>query len=152
MRRSLALPVAALVLLWSVPALALTVREVAAEFVCNCGCNKVLPDCDMQCGEQLRGVIAAKIQEGWDKPRIVAFLIQGYGEKLLAAPTKQGFNLSAWVTPFLALGAGALAISLVIRQWARSHSRPASPEPAEGVDDPYVARLDEELRRYDEAP
>lgn len=153
MRCSRVLPVAALILLlWSAPALALTVREVAGEFVCNCGCNKLLPDCDMQCGEQIRGVIAAKIREGWDKPRIVAFLVQGYGEKLLAAPTKQGFNLTAWVTPFLALGAGALAVCLAIRQWARSRTKAVSPESVERPDDPYVARLDEELRRYDGAP
>jgi cytochrome c-type biogenesis protein CcmH len=140
-------------LLWGAPALALTVRDVAGEFVCKCGCNKLLPDCDMQCGEQIRGVIAAKIQEGWDKPRIVALLVRNYGEQLLAAPTKEGFNLTAWVTPFLAIGAAALAISLVLRQWALHHPRvPASPSAREADDDPYVARLEEELRRYDEAP
>jgi cytochrome c-type biogenesis protein CcmH len=151
MRRSLLLPVAALALLWGPRAFALTVREVAGEFVCNCGCNKLLPDCDMECGERLRGVIAARIREGWDKPRIVALLVRGYGEQLLAAPTKQGFNLTAWVTPFFALGVGALAVALVIRQWARSYpSMPAGPPVPEIADDRYVARLEEELRRYEE--
>jgi len=151
MRRSLFLPVAVLALLWGAQAFALTVRDVAGEFVCRCGCNKLLPDCDMPCGEQLRELIAVKIREGWDKPRIVALLVRGYGEQLLAAPTKQGFNLTAWVTPFLAMGAGALAICLVIRQWARSHPRlAANPRKPELPDDPYLARLEEELRRYDE--
>ncbi len=152
MRRSLVLSAAVLVLLWGAPAFPLTVRDVAAEFVCNCGCNKLLPDCDMKCGEQIRGVIATKLQEGWGKPRIVALLVQGYGEQLLAAPTKRGFNLTAWVTPFLALGAGALAISLAIRQWARGYPGAASPQTPEVADDPYLARLEEELRRYDEEP
>ena len=61
-----------LVMLVSVPSkAALTVSEVAREFICNCGCNKVLSECDMQCGAQLRGIIGAKLQEGWDKPRVV---------------------------------------------------------------------------------
>ena len=92
--------------------MALVVSDVAKEFVCNCGCNKMLTDCDMQCGEQLRGVIAAKIGEGWDKPRIMDLLVRNYGEKLLAAPTKSGFNLTAWVTPFAAILLGGGMISL----------------------------------------
>ncbi len=150
MRRNPLLLLAVLLLFWAAPALALTVREVAGEFICSCGCNKLLPDCDMQCGEQLREVIAAKIREGWDKPRIAAFLIQAYGEKLLAAPTKQGFNLTAWVTPFLVLGMGALAISLVIRRWTLSYSPQAKPKADEAVEDRYVGRFEEELRKYDE--
>ena len=150
MRRKPILLLAALLLFWAAPAIALTVRDVAGEFICSCGCNKLLPDCDMQCGEQLREVIAAKIREGWAKPRIAAFLVQAYGEKLLAAPTKQGFNLTAWVTPFLALGMGALAVSLVIRRWRLSYHLQAKPKADEAVEDRYVGRFEEELRKYDE--
>src|SRR3989338_3119402 len=31
--------------LWAPAAMALVVSDVAKEFVCNCGCNKMLPDC-----------------------------------------------------------------------------------------------------------
>src|SRR3989338_7666262 len=103
--------------LWAPAAMALVVSDVAKEFVCNCGCNKMLTDCDMQCGEQLRGVIAAKIGEGWDKPRIMDMLVRNYGEKLLAAPTKSGFNLTAWVPPFAVILVGGVMISLTVGEW-----------------------------------
>lgn len=131
---------------------ALTVSEVAAEFICNCGCNKVLTECDMACGEQLRGIIKAKIEEGWDKPQIIRFMVENYGERLLAAPTKEGFNLTAWVTPFLALFAGAGLVAVAIRRWAShaSSSPTANLDGAlkEGLERRHGTRLDEELKRF----
>lgn len=137
--------------LWAPAAMALVVSDVAKEFVCNCGCNKMLTDCDMQCGEQLRGVIAAKIGEGWDKPRIMELLVKNYGEKLLAAPTKSGFNLTAWVTPFAAILLGGVMISLAVGEWvarrrATQHVRLTTPA---NVDGRYLERVDEELKHFD---
>ncbi len=137
--------------LWAPAALALVVSDVAKEFICNCGCNKMLTDCDMQCGEQLRGVIAAKIGEGWDKPRIMDLLVKNYGEKLLAAPTKSGFNLTAWVTPFAAILVGGVMISLAVGEWVarrRATQRMRLVSPA-GVEARYLDRVDEELKKFD---
>jgi cytochrome c-type biogenesis protein CcmH len=136
---------------WAPAAMALVVSDVAKEFVCNCGCNKMLTDCDMQCGEQLRGVIAAKIGEGWDKPRIMDLLVRNYGEKLLAAPTKSGFNLTAWITPFAAILLGGVMISLAVGEWvarrrATQRARLTMPASVEGK---YLERVDEELKHFD---
>jgi len=142
-----------LVMAVSVPSkAALTVNEVAREFICNCGCNKVLTECDMPCGAKLRGIIEAKLQEGWDRARIVQFMVQNYGERLLAAPTKKGFNLTAWVTPFLALFAGACLVVLVIRRWAgRASPLVSSLDPSlrEDLEQRYGKRLEEELKRFE---
>ena len=138
--------------LWAPPALALVVSDVAKEFICNCGCNKMLTDCDMQCGEQLRGVIAAKIAEGWDKPRIMNLLVKSYGEKLLAAPTKSGFNLTAWVTPFVAILGGGVMISLAVGEWVarrRATQRVRYASRVQPVEGRYLDRVDEELKSFD---
>lgn len=138
--------------LWAPPALALMVSDVAKEFICNCGCNKMLTDCDMQCGEQLRGVVAAKIKEGWDKPRIMDLLVRNYGEKLLAAPTKSGFNLTAWITPFAAILVGGVMISLAVGEWVarrRAAQRVRLASSAPRVEAKYLNRVDEELRHLD---
>ncbi len=138
--------------LWAPAAFALVVSDVAKEFVCNCGCNKMLTDCDMQCGEQLRGVIAAKIGEGWDKPRIMDLLVRNYGEKLLAAPTKAGFNLTAWITPFAAILVGGVMISLAVGEWVarrRASQRVRFESPTTAVEREYLARVDEELKHFD---
>src|SRR5574341_1421949 len=136
---------------WAPSALALVVSDVAKEFICNCGCNKMLIDCDMQCGEQLRGVIAAKIKEGWDKPRIMDLLVRNYGEKLLAAPTKSGFNLTAWITPFAAILVGGIMISLAVGEWV-TRRRAAQRVRLEGpvrVERKYLDRVEEELKAFD---
>ncbi|MBI3016166.1 MAG: cytochrome c-type biogenesis protein CcmH [Candidatus Tectomicrobia bacterium] len=135
-------------LLLSSPAMAatLTVRDVGKDFICNCGCNNLLPVCDMECGEQLRKVIATKIEQGWDKPKIVAYMIDNYGEKLLAAPTKKGFNLTAWLTPFAAILVAGGAIFAVVRRWASR--QPAASDALGGED---LARLEERYQRRMEA-
>ena len=138
--------------MWAPSALALVVSDVTKEFICNCGCNKMLADCDMQCGEQLRGVIAAKIAEGWDKPRIMNLLVKSYGEKLLAAPTKSGFNLTAWVTPFVAILGGGVMISLAVGEWVarrRATQRVRLATPPALVEGKYLDRVDEELNSFD---
>ena len=136
---------------WAPAALALVVSDVTKEFVCNCGCNQMLTDCEMPCAEQLRGVIAAKIGEGWDKPRIMDLLVRNYGEKLLAAPTKSGFNLTAWVTPFAAILVGGVMISLAVGEWVarrRATQRVRLTTPA-SMDGKYLERVDEELKHFD---
>ncbi len=138
--------------LFAPPALALVVTDVAKEFICNCGCNNLLPDCNMECGDQLRGVIAAKIKAGWDKPRIMDFLVKNYGETLLAAPTKSGFNLTAWITPFAAVLAGGVMISLAIGEWVarrRAAQRVRLVSPTTAVEGKYLDRVDEELKHFD---
>lgn len=138
--------------LFAPAALALVVSDVAKEFICNCGCNNLLPDCNMECGEQLRGVIAAKIKEGWDQPRIMDLLVRNYGEKLLAAPTKSGFNLTAWITPFAAILVGGVMISLMVGEWVarrRAAQRVRLASPAALVEGKYLHRVDEELKHFD---
>lgn len=138
--------------LFAPAAFALVVSDVAKEFVCNCGCNKMLTDCDMQCGDQLRGVIAAKIGEGWDKARIMDLLVRNYGERLLAAPTKSGFNLTAWVTPFAAILLGGVMISLAVGEWVarrRATQRVRAASRTALVERGYLDRVDEELKHFD---
>lgn len=137
--------------LWAPAALALVVSDVTREFVCNCGCNQMLTDCEMPCAEQLRGVIAAKINEGWDKPRIMDLLVKNYGEKLLAAPTKKGFNLTAWITPFAAILLGGVMISLAVGEWVarRRATQRVRQTMSAGVEGKYLQRVDEELEHFD---
>jgi cytochrome c-type biogenesis protein CcmH len=101
------------------------VSAIASEFICLCGCGKILNVCEMDTAAQMKSIIAAKLDEGWGKKQIMAYMTETYGEKVLAAPTKRGFNLTAWVTPFAVLFAGAALIWLVIGAWvqARAGSR-----------------------------
>ncbi len=98
-------------------ALAVTVREVAGEFICNCGCNKGLAHCDMQCGKDMRSFIKGKIDAGLGKTQIVAYLKENYGKEALAAPEKKGFDLTAWIMPFAVVFAGGVGVVKVMSSW-----------------------------------
>src|SRR2546429_9571728 len=74
--------------------------------------------------------IAEPLARGEDKDAILAAFRTRYGEKVLSSPTFRGFNWLAWVTPFAAILAGALGVTLVIRPRARAPApRPAAPPP-----------------------
>ncbi len=45
------------------------------------------------------GKITELIGQGQNKDQIIAYFVGQYGEKMLAAPAKKGFNLVAWVVP-----------------------------------------------------
>jgi len=69
---------------------------------------------------------------------------------VLSSPTFRGFNWLAWVTPFAAILAGALGVTLVIRRWVRAPApRPAAPPPVAGE---LRQRLARELEDMDREP
>jgi len=131
-----------------------TVEGIASQLICQCGCGKLLNVCEMDTARQMRSIISDKLGQGWDAKRIIAYMTDTYGEKVLAAPTKKGFNLTAWVTPFAVILAGAAVIWIAVGAWVRA--RAAGPRPDDGetmraLESRYGALLDEELdyARYD---
>mgnify|MGYP003297874911 CR=1 FL=1 len=51
---------------------------------------------------------------------ILAAFKSVYGEKVLMAPVKAGFNLIGYTVPFIALGMGAVLIAALMRRWKRT--------------------------------
>lgn len=132
---------------------ALTVGEVSGELICQCGCTMVVANCVCSTADQLRATIAEKIKSGQTKEQIIAFFVAQYGEKMLAAPTKKGFNLTAWVIPFLALGAGGAVVYFAVTAWAipqrrREEELKAGQEPAL-VSEKYRHQLEKDLKEFD---
>ncbi len=96
----------------------------------------------------------SKLESGLTVDQIVKQYVDKYGETVLSAPTKSGFNLTAWITPFAALVIGGFGVRKVIRSWVR----PASADHDSKADDPrtaapeagkYSKRLKDELDRLE---
>ena len=87
--------------------LATTVGEIAQGLTCTCGCNMVVGACEgsMECtvAKQITGEVSNLLAKGQTKDEIIRYFVEKNGERILAAPTKRGFNLTAWIMPFLAL-------------------------------------------------
>jgi cytochrome c-type biogenesis protein CcmH len=128
----------------------LSVKDVSQEFICNCGCGKLLSECDMECGKMLRKIIAGKIGEGWAKDQIVQYMMATYGETLLAAPTKKGFNLTAWTTPFVAIFVAGFLIASILRRWSKKRGDGESDSRQKGEaaavsDEKYLEKFEKEM-------
>ena len=128
------------------------VDDTARELICQCGCGMVLNQCNhAECSsrDQMMASIGTQLDAGRTKQQIVAGFVSQYGERVLSAPTKEGFNLTAWITPFAALLAGAVVVYFLMRAWVArgGQSQPVTvrPRSISGSDDEYRRRLEQEL-------
>jgi cytochrome c-type biogenesis protein CcmH len=128
---------------------ATTVDDVSQGLTCQCGCGLTVANCNMPtCGFSvpLRGEIAKLIDKGMDRTAILAMYRTKFGEKILSSPTTEGFNLLAWVMPFLALLVGGGFVVLMLGRWR--HETPSLPYGSEASADrasPLDSRLREQL-------
>ncbi len=134
------------------PALALTVDEVARDLICTCGCGKMLNVCDMESAKQMKVLIGKMIDQGQDRKQILSYFVEQYGESVLAAPTKRGFNLTAWVIPFIAIAVAIgvvyyiLSKSVLKGKTRKKRGKKTHPTPEE---DKYTKKLKKELKEFD---
>ncbi len=134
------------------PALALTVDEVTKELICTCGCGKILGECDCDVAARMITPIRGMIDQGQDRNQILSYFVEQYGESVLAAPTKSGFNLTAWVIPFVVMGIAVVVVYFVMAKWVlkgkarKKRGKKTHPGPKE---DKYTKKLKKELKEFD---
>jgi cytochrome c-type biogenesis protein CcmH/NrfF len=97
----------------------------------------------------MRDIVVEMLEDGKSKEEILDFFVSRYGEDVLAAPPKSGFNTVVWVMPLLALPVAAVVLVMVLRSMRRRQGVPVEGSPAwsESEEDlePYLARVDEEM-------
>lgn len=129
--------------------------EIEEAMVCQCGCGIVLKHCPHQnCGFAIpaRQYIAGLLKEGKNKEEVIDTFVKKYGQKVLAAPKKEGFNILGYILPFIAFIAGAFFISRVVRSWTFKGERDEDkviehlPEDAGSELD---KKIEEELKKLD---
>lgn len=125
-----------------------TLGELEGEVMCPT-CKTTLDQSSAPIANRIRQFISARIAAGDTKSEIKRKLVAQFGPAILAEPSKHGFNLLAWVLPFLALGVGAAALGWLVWRWSRGRGR--APAPADGppIDPELERRLDDELARFD---
>ncbi|HEY6103506.1 MAG TPA: cytochrome c-type biogenesis protein CcmH [bacterium] len=125
-------------------------RGLASAFMCQCGCGLTLASCThASCGprDQVLGEIAAMERQGRSPEQITAALVATYGEVILGAPTRRGFNLLAWWGPYGAIAAGAALILGLGLSWVR-RPRPVVPAAESDLSPEQRNRLERELRAF----
>lgn len=131
-----------------------TLSAVEAEVMCPvCGTPLALATEAPQANRE-RALIQRLVDRCRSKEEIKAVLVAEYGEGVLALPEADGFNLSAYVVPALAVALGLVGVGLAARRWRRGGGRPpdgslATAGPGRGSDAAATKRLDADLERYD---
>lgn len=134
------------------------VKAIEGKIRCTCGCNLDVFTCrttDFNCATSpaMHRQVLARLDSAMTPQQIVAAFEAQYGQAVLMAPPKRGFNWAAYIMPFVGLGVGFVIVSLVMRRWIRA--RPATPVGAEaagpeaGVANEELERLKRELERFE---
>jgi cytochrome c-type biogenesis protein CcmH len=89
---------------------------------CQCGCNLDIYTCrttDFACSVSpaMHSDVMGLVAGGYGPQEILAAFRKVYGEKVLMAPVKSGFNLVGYTMPFVALGAGAVVVGALLKRW-----------------------------------
>lgn len=126
------------------------VNAIAKQLYCPVCENIPLDVCGTQACAQWRDLIREKLEDGWSEQQIKDYFATQYGDRVLATPPARGLNWLVYIVPPIAFLGGFLLLIIAFRSW-RSASTPFAAETTTTLtpsvnDDPYIARLEEELR------
>jgi cytochrome c-type biogenesis protein CcmH len=124
------------------------VNAIAKQLYCPVCENIPLDVCPTQACEQWRGTIRDKLALGWNETQIKQYFADQYGDRVLATPPAKGLNWIIYVLPPAAILLGAVFLVRAFRSWTRVEEVETKVSMERGQPrDPYVERLEEELRR-----
>jgi cytochrome c-type biogenesis protein CcmH len=91
---------------------------------CQCGCTLDVYTCrttDFTCpvSPAMHRDVLALAEGGYGAPEIRTAFVDTYGEQVLMAPVRAGFNWVGYVLPFAAMGAGIAFVVWLTRKWSR---------------------------------
>lgn len=132
------------------PSLQEKAQSIDRSLMCPVCPAETIDQSQVPLAKQMRAMVREKLAAGESREEIQEFFVERYGQSVLAAPPKQGFNLLAWVLPGAGV-AGALTLVVVVlrRMRGRAIGSPDSLENGEVVPEelaPYLARVDEDIR------
>ena len=132
--------------------------DLERRIACQCGCTLDVYTCrttDFSCqvSPAMHADVNALVAGGYSAEEIIEAFNDTYGEQVLMAPKREGFNLVGYFMPSAALATGAIVVALLIRKWSRraaATAAAAAAAPPSTVPAPAAATPDE-LERLEAA-
>jgi cytochrome c-type biogenesis protein CcmH len=128
------------------------ISTIGHQMMCMCGCGQVLSECNhVGCTYSTRQLAEVRemVLRGDSDKAIKSSMVEKYGTTVLAAPTTSGFNIVAWITPFVIFILALGAVVYVVRTWKKRNPPPPPGPPTGGAEslDSYreLARKETEL-------
>jgi cytochrome c-type biogenesis protein CcmH len=141
--------------LWTIPVSAQgptptddEVNRIAKQLYCPVCESTPLDVCPTEACRQWRDLIRTMLAEGKTDSEIKQYFVEHYGARVLAEPPNR---LVTYLVPAVAILLGAFLLFRGFQMWMKPSIREAGPPDAEpeakSAQDPYVARLEEELKK-----
>jgi cytochrome c-type biogenesis protein CcmH len=125
------------------------VNAIAKQLYCPVCENTPLDVCPTQACKEWREEIRSMLVDGKSEAEIKQHFVDYYGARVLAEPPRTGLNWLVYVVPPILIVVGAFVLFRALRSWSQPSGKASdSPKPSTGtVDEEYVERLEEELRK-----
>jgi len=130
------------------------VNAIAKQLYCPVCENIPLDVCPTTACAQWRELIRQKLADGWSEQQIKDYFVQQYGARVLGTPPPKGINWLVYLVPPLAILAGVYILYHAFRSWKHtaqqvdlSPSTPGPPTEMDPVQDEYIKRLEDEVRK-----
>lgn len=95
-------------------------EKLGHRLMCTCGCNQVLLECNhvgCPASDGMRNELNAGMKQSSSDNAVLDVFVQKYGPIVLAAPTMNGFNRVAWITPYATFALGLGLVTIIVRKW-----------------------------------
>lgn len=107
--------------------------ELEHQIKCQCGCVLDVFTCrttDFSCSvsPRMHDDVMTLVQGGHNATQILAAFQSVYGEQILMAPLKKGFNLVGYALPSVVLLTAGVVVAGVIRKWGARGAQAVTPE------------------------
>jgi cytochrome c-type biogenesis protein CcmH len=127
------------------------VNAIARQLYCPVCENTPLDVCPTEACRQWRELIRTQLAEGWTEDQIKQYFVENYGARVLAEPPRTGLNWLVYILPPVVILLGAVILFRALRAWTKPVAASAAPGESDAkpavVQDDYVARLEEELKK-----
>lgn len=120
-------------------------RELEYEIMAPCCYGSPVGDHDSPAAIQVKAQIGQLISEGKTREEILDMYVAIYGERILASPRAQGFNVMAYVMPPLFLLLGGLLLVYAINQMKTSVP-PTAPTKRKSYSDEFFQKIEKEMQ------
>ena len=130
----------------SEPPLEERAQSIDKSLICPVCPGETIDQAQVELARQMRAVVRQKLGDGWSRKQILQFFVDRYGNGVLAAPPKNGFNLIAWLVPPAAVASAAVFVLFVLRSMRKSAGTAGEGEhPVEQGLESYLSQVDREL-------
>jgi len=121
------------------------VHEIAAQLRCVVCQTLSVADSPSEMASQMRAIIRERLAAGESPAEVQRYFVDRYGEWILLAPPRRGFNLLVWLLPLVAVALGLVTAGALVWRW--THRRHGARTPPVAVDPAMSERIRRELER-----